>query len=419
MIVIGFTGSFGSGCTETIKLIKKNIQEKCIVVSLSDFLRDYVESTDWKQKVENAPKEEKRGIMQSAGNAYRSEDGASILADKAIEKIQSIGNDELECVDFILVDSIRNVAEIDALRDNYKTYIWAIYANLRTRQERMKEEYNYRFDLFNRDDLRDHEEQIKHGQQVDTCVDEADIMTKNEKNIMKSLATKREYFEKKINPHLNLILNPKSRIPRMNEVYMTMAYSMAAQSRCLQRKVGALITSGDYQIVSLGHNDIPKNLEPCIKRFGGCNRKRIKSKLLKMYTYCPKCGNPLTEEKYCEDCNKSINEEYLRDKNLGACRSLHAEESAIVGAAKSGIPLNDGIIFTTTFPCNLCANKIANVGLKKVVYVEPYPQIEAIETLKENNVELELFEGIKSRAFFDLFKRIEEIERLEQDEFEI
>ncbi|GAI89507.1 unnamed protein product, partial [marine sediment metagenome] len=132
------------------------------------------------------------------------------------------------------------------------------------------------------------------------------------------------------------------------------------------------------------------------------------------YKHCPICGSALKEGKICSKCNISIEKEYFKEKNLGACRSLHAEESAIVEAAKSGLPLRSGMIFTTTFPCNQCANKIANLGLQKVVYVEPYPQKEAIDTLEENGIEMELFEGIKSRAFFSLFKRIEEIERIEE-----
>ena len=241
-------------------------------------------------------------------------------------------------------------------------------------------------------------------------------MTKNEDDIIGSVKSRNQYFKEKIETHLNLILRPRSRNPQMKEVYMTMAYSMAAQSRCLQRKVGTVITTQDYQIVSLGHNDVPKKVESCIEKFGGCNRKIVKSELLKMYKCCPNCGKKLDDNKICEVCGNFIEEKLLKDKNLGECRALHAEESAIIEAAKTGLPLREGVIFTTTFPCNLCANKIVNVGLKKVVYVEPYPQKRAIETLKQNNIEIELFEGVKSLAFFDLFKRIEEIERLEKKE---
>jgi len=87
------------------------------------------------------------------------------------------------------------------------------------------------------------------------------------------------------------------------------------------------------------------------------------------------------------------------------CRALHAEENAILYLARdgSGVPSN-GTLYTTTFPCSLCANKIAAVGLKKVVFAEPYPMPEALEVLTQNQVEVVKFQGVKSSAFFRLYR---------------
>ena len=51
------------------------------------------------------------------------------------------------------------------------------------------------------------------------------------------------------------------------------------------------------------------------------------------------------------------------------------EENAIVNLARNGrsVPLEECVLYTTTYPCRMCANKIANVGIKQVVYLEPYP----------------------------------------------
>lgn len=63
------------------------------------------------------------------------------------------------------------------------------------------------------------------------------------------------------------------------------------------------------------------------------------------------------------------------------------------------------IIFTTTFPCMLCAKNIANSGIKRVVFVEPYPIKESYEIFNENGIEVEIFEGVKSLSFNWIFRK--------------
>jgi len=90
---------------------------------------------------------------------------------------------------------------------------------------------------------------------------------------------------------------------------------------------------------------------------------------------------------------------------LDLCIAIHAEESAILQAVKFGGTQVDGsVLFTTTFPCSLCAKMIVHTGIQKVVFAEPYPQDEAIDVLAEAGVPAELFEGIKGRAYHRLFE---------------
>lgn len=145
-IIIGFTGSFGSGCTETIKIIKENIKDNCIIFSLSDELRELNKNSEWEEKLKKAPLEERRYIMQSAGNHFRRLKGRNVLSNMVIEKIKKIEKNKLKKLDFILVDSIRNIGEIDDFRDKFTTYIWAIYANQNKRMKRIEKEY-YNFKM--------------------------------------------------------------------------------------------------------------------------------------------------------------------------------------------------------------------------------------------------------------------------------
>lgn len=89
-------------------------------------------------------------------------------------------------------------------------------------------------------------------------------------------------------------------------------------------------------------------------------------------------------------------------KLLDYCRALHAEESAIVNMARLGVSpnLSAATLYTTTYPCNLCANKIAQVGIRTIVYYEPYPQKEAKEILTAHRVKQIPFEGVTYNGYF-------------------
>ena len=71
---------------------------------------------------------------------------------------------------------------------------------------------------------------------------------------------------------------------------------------------------------------------------------------------------------------------------------MHAEQNAILNSLKKGYDLNNSIIYVTKFPCMICAKLIINVGIKKVVYANKYPDEEAFKILKEARVETQYFE---------------------------
>ncbi len=55
-------------------------------------------------------------------------------------------------------------------------------------------------------------------------------------------------------------------------------------------------------------------------------------------------------------------------------RCLHAEQAAIINAARSGVSTQDAILYSTTFPCHECAKMIIGAGIVEVHYIEPYPK---------------------------------------------
>jgi cytidine deaminase len=103
-------------------------------------------------------------------------------------------------------------------------------------------------------------------------------------------------------------------------------------------------------------------------------------------------------------------------------RVIHAEMSALMEAARRGLPVQNGIIYTTTFPCHMCGRHIISAGLKRVVYIEPYPKSMIGELFHDlitidsedvperdqpgssfTKVSFEPFEGVAPRVYSSLF----------------
>lgn len=99
-------------------------------------------------------------------------------------------------------------------------------------------------------------------------------------------------------------------------------------------------------------------------------------------------------------------------------RATHAEMEALLSCARSGITTRGATLFSTTFPCHNCAKHIIAAGVRRVVYVEPYPKSQAKALFgdeisledtpgdrerEDRRVRFEHFVGIAARRFLDLF----------------
>lgn len=374
-IVIGMTGPFGSGCS----YIAKEILEKCgyEYISLSDILRSAICSND-----------DTRSELQNKGNQLRSENGADFLANKAINIINSSQNNKF------VIDSIRNTHEVEAFKKSFpEFYLFAIWANKDTRWGRVSKKYNQNLHLFNQDDDRDKGEKVEHGQQITLCYQMADIIVLNEKNIVSQKNDDFKRLDSVVKKYLHLIEKEEPYEPTEMETLMSMAYANSMRSSCSQRKVGALIIDEYGNVFSSGYNEVPISELPCKNQYGMCYRKYIREEI---------------NSKICEVIKDSTMSDIVSDiiknnsKMLDYCRALHAEENAIINMARLSVStdFSKTTLYTTTYPCNLCANKIAQVGIKKIIYFEPYPQKEAKEILKAHNVEQHPFEGVTFNSYF-------------------
>ena len=382
-IIIGLTGPFGSGCTYVAKEYICEFGYKYL--SLSDILRE-----EYRKKDNND--ESIRNNLQDFGNSLREEHGEDYLARKIIEKIEK----DTTCNKWV-IDSIRNTHEIDYFRKlSGKFYLMSIWADKETRWERVKELYKNNQSVFERDDKRDSDEKIEYGQQVSLCYQMSDVVVLNQRKIYKGNQDYKD-FKIIIKKYIDLFEENEHFEPNENETLMTMAYANSLRSSCSQRQVGALIIDDCGNVLSSGYNEVPVSERSCKQEYGQCYRKYLRSKF--------DCG---IDSILTDGMEKTKVKELFKSnfKILDYCRALHAEENAIVNIARIGVsfPMGRATLYTTTYPCNLCANKIAQVGIKRIVYFEPYPMEEAKKILAEHSIKQVPFEGITYNGYFKLME---------------
>ena len=141
--------------------------------------------------------------------------------------------------------------------------------------------------------------------------------------------------------------------PSWPEYFMSIAKLVATRSTCLRRAVGAVLVK-DKRILATGYNGAPTGIRHCIET--GCLRERLEVK---------------PGEKH------------------ELCRGLHAEQNVIIQAAYYGIMTQGTILYSTHKPCIICSKMLINAGVKKIVFLDGYPDALADEMLAEANIELE------------------------------
>jgi len=406
-LIIGLTGSFGSGCSTLREaLADKGYKD----IALSKFVRQRWQELNPKKPLESATRQE----LQDIGNHFRKEsNNNAILALNAINEIMSAD----EQYNMIVFDSIRHPDEISALRKPSRNFfLVALGCSLTERWNRLSKEYESKKLIlrnFQEDDERDALEDIGYGQRVQLCVDNADISIRNERHFTPKHKQKEELI-KTIDPYLKNVTGEEIRPPTPDESMMAMAYTKALSSSCYKRQVGAVIVDENGSVLGVGCNENPQPIGPCYEEYGECYRDLYKKEFFDSLkgTRCPKCNNILDNDLSpgykCKNCGFNLDKYYIKDRAISRCTALHAEEAAIINVG--GRNLKGCTMYTTTFPCFLCAQKIIGSGIRKVVYCEAYPDPDAallFEDVNKKNgapfIQVYNFQGVKARAYFRVF----------------
>jgi len=144
--------------------------------------------------------------------------------------------------------------------------------------------------------------------------------------------------------------------PSWDQYFIDITLLVATRATCLRRQVGALLVK-DRNILATGYNGTPSGIRHCEET--GCLRERLK---------------------------------VPSGERHELCRGLHAEQNAIIQAARHGVNIDGSTLYCTTMPCIICTKMLINAGIKRIVYAEGYADELAREMVQESGIEIVHFE---------------------------
>jgi len=140
--------------------------------------------------------------------------------------------------------------------------------------------------------------------------------------------------------------------PSWDQYFLEIAQLLTKRSTCLRRQVGALIIK-DKRILATGYNGAPTGIEHCAT--AGCLREKLK---------------------------------VSPGERHELCRGLHAEQNALLQAARYGLLVAGATLYSTHQPCIICTKMLINSGIKEIVVLSGYPDKMSREFLKQAKIKL-------------------------------
>ena len=226
--------------------------------------------------------------------------------------------------------------------------------------------------------------------------------------------------------------------PTKDEYGMYAAKSASIRSCDLSRQTGAAVFTSDGELIVQGCNEVPKALggtywdleEPDFRdvKMGSDPNDEIKKDVIRNLVERLWAHDFLSEKAMAFKTANKLTDELIRkakdEKNNGALvgstimdltefgRVVHAEMCALCDAARNGRSVKGATMYATTFPCHNCTKHIIASGIKRVVYMEPYPKSRAkqlhpneiaVEEDADKKVSFIPFIGISPLRYRDIF----------------
>src|SRR4029079_2319693 len=126
--------------------------------------------------------------------------------------------------------------------------------------------------------------------------------------------------------------------PGPDAYFMGIALAVRSRANCTGRRVGAVIVR-DRRILSTGYNGTPPAMPNC--EDGACHR----------------CAHP---------------EEYASGEGYDVCICVHAEQNALLAAARFGVAIEGCTMYTTLQPCFGCLKELLQASVHEVCFLSPW-----------------------------------------------
>ncbi len=380
----------------------------------------------------------------SAIRQFRKKENLKILEAKGEQPVAGIFYEErfLDNRAFV-IRQLKRPEEVNTLRRIYGDRFILVGANapIETRKRHISDEQNKSLgglvphvkiesmvnDLISQDSI---EAREKHGQKVRDAYPLADVFID---------ATTRATCEATVRRFIRLFFGYNGITPSRDEYGMYIAKSAALRSGDLSRQIGAAIFSKTGEVITLGCNEVPKagggtywpdaTFDGRDFAVGYDPNESLTREVFVDLVDRLKNSNAFASNKYPDEMDSvEIAKELMKNPDAATSvkesrvmdiiefgRIIHAEMSAISDAARKGLALQDGTLFCTAFPCHLCAKHIVAAGIRRVVFLEPYPKSYAWKLHEDSivvdqredgrRVSFESFLGVSPVRYRNLFEK--------------
>jgi dCMP deaminase len=326
---------------------------------------------------------------------------------------------------YIVIDAIRNSIENLYFKEKYSNYyLFAINADDQDIEDRLLENGHMTREDIKKQSKKEYQTQsLKNeedfvSQNIQECIAKSDIFIVNNGKLEDKDSNVIELYGQLIK-YISLIRHPGLITPSNDEKMMQIAYTAKLNSGCISRQVGASVTNKNGSLKSIGWNSVAEGQTPCILRSKEDLLSNTTSKAYSQYEKSSEFKNMIqttTDLNTSFGLNQSFCFKSIYTKNTEKekgnqvhTRALHAEENAFLQLAKYGSEaIKGGTLYSTASPCELCSKKAYQLGIERIVYIDPYPGIAKEQILKSGLFppKIDLFKGAIGQAYHKLFEQI-------------
>ena len=340
-MIIGITGTLGAG--------KGTVVDYLMWRGFNHYsVREFIT-----EEIKKRGLEINRDNMVLVGNDLREKNGPSYIVEQLYILAKERGGSGI-------IESVRCVGEVEALRSKGDFVLLAVDADIEKRYMRIVRRGSatdyISFDQFILQEEREKESNDPNKPNLKKCMEISDFLFNNDgskEELYSHVEEVLDKFEKRAEME-----EPYVR-PSWDEYFMEISRTAAKRATCSRGRSGCVIAK-DKQILVTGYVGSPKGLP------------------------------------HCDDIGHQYQEVIHPDltRRMHCVRTIHAEQNAICQAAKRGISLDGATLYCKMTPCSVCGKMIINAGIVRVVCEKRYHAGGQSEKMfKQAGVQLDILDG--------------------------